>query len=210
MALSTKIEGSAKVALALLAGAALATTLDQAVHTDEGVANWVSYFTNLSNLLGAATFLIGGLALLRGGRPVPDRLRGAATLYLVITGAVYWTLLANTIDAQTIVWANDTVHGVMPVAVLADWLLRPPAQPLRWSKGLPWLVFPLVYLAYSLIRGPYAHWYPYDFLDPRLPGGYQHVAVWSVIITVAFTAVMSLLILLGGVRSRQRAAAPAG
>lgn len=209
MALSTKIEGSAKTALALLAFAALGTTLDQAVRTGEGVANWVSYFTNISNLLGAATFLAGGAALLRGGRPVPDRLRGAVTLYLVITGAVYWTLLADTIDAQTIVWANDTVHGVMPVAVLADWLLRPPAQPIRWRQGLPWLALPLVYLAYSLVRGPYAHWYPYDFLDPRLPGGYQHVAVWSVIITVAFTAVMSLLILLGGVRSRQRQTAAA-
>ncbi|MBC3840126.1 hypothetical protein GXW82_07850 [Streptacidiphilus sp. 4-A2] len=153
MALSTKIEGSAKVALALLASAALGTTLDQAVHTGEGWGNWASYFTNISNLLGVLVFLLGGVALLRGSRPVPDRLRGAATLYLVITGAVYWTLLANTIDSQTIVWANDTVHGIMPAAMLADWLLRPPARRLRWSQGLPWLVFPLVYLAYSLLRG---------------------------------------------------------
>ena len=202
MAPITKIEGTAKVGLALLASAALATTLDQAVHTGEGVGNWLSYFTNISNLLGAAVFLTGGLALLRGSKPVTDRVRGAATLYLVITGAVYWTLLANTIDAQTIVWANDTVHGVMPAAMLADWLLRPPAQPIRWVKGLPWLVFPLAYLAYSLIRGPFVHWYPYNFLDPRLPGGYQHVAVWSVIITVAFTAVMSLLVLLSTLRGR--------
>jgi len=209
MAPSSRIEGSAKVALALLASAALATTFDQAVRTGEGVGNWVSYFTNISNLLGAATFLIGGVALLRGRKPVSDLLRGAVTLYLVITGAVYWTLLANTIDANTIVWANDTVHGVMPAAMLADWLLRPPARPIRWAKGLPWLAFPLVYLVYSLIRGPFAHWYPYDFLDPRLPGGYDHVAVWSVIITGAFTGVMSLLILLGSLRARQRQV-PAG
>ncbi|MFE9568838.1 Pr6Pr family membrane protein [Streptomyces sp. NPDC006692] len=202
MSLSTRLEGSVKAGLALLAVAALATSLNQAVHTDEGAANWISYFTNLSNLLGATVLLTGGLALLRATRPVPDLLRGAATLYLVITGAVYWTLLAGTIDAHTIIWANDVVHGVMPAVFLADWIVRPPLRRIPWTRSLPWLAFPLLYLAYSLLRGPSAGWYPYDFLDPRKPGGYGHVAIWSVIITLAFTLVASLLVLYVNARRR--------
>ncbi|MFI1106230.1 Pr6Pr family membrane protein [Streptomyces melanogenes] len=203
MSLSTKLEGSAKIGLALLGLAALATSLNRATHTDEGAANWISYFTNLSNLLGAAVLLAGGLALLRGTRPVPDLLRGAATLYLVITGVVYWALLAGTIDANTIIWANNVVHGVTPAVFLADWLLRPPPRRIPWIQALRWLVFPLLYLAYSLLRGPHAGWYPYDFLDPREPGGYAHVATWSVIITLAFTGMASLLVLYVNARNRR-------
>ncbi|MFI1104510.1 Pr6Pr family membrane protein [Streptomyces melanogenes] len=203
MSLSTRLEGSAKIGLALLGLAALATSLNRATHTDEGAANWISYFTNLSNLLGAAVLLAGGLALLRGTRPVPDLLRGAATLYLVITGVVYWALLAGTIDANTIIWANNVVHGVIPAVFLADWLLRPPPRRISWTQSLPWLAFPLLYLAYSLLRGPHAGWYPYDFLDPREPGGYTHVATWSVIITLAFTGMASLLVLYVNVRHRR-------
>ncbi|MFE3521477.1 Pr6Pr family membrane protein [Streptomyces sp. NPDC059161] len=210
MSLSTRLEGSVKAGLALLAVAALATSLNQAAHTDEGAANWISYFTNLSNLLGATVLLTGGLALLRATRPVPDLLRGAATLYLVITGAVYWTLLAGTIDAHTIIWANDVVHGVMPAVFLADWILRPPLRRIPWTRSLPWLAFPLLYLAYSLLRGPSAGWYPYDFLDPRKPGGYGHVAIWSVIITLAFTLVASLLVLYANARSRSGESAGTG
>ncbi|GAA0592159.1 Pr6Pr family membrane protein [Streptomyces crystallinus] len=203
MSLSTKLEGSAKIGLALLGVAALATSLNRATHTDEGAANWISYFTNLSNLLGAAVLLVGGLALLRGTRPVPDLLRGAATLYLVITGVVYWALLAGTIDANTIIWANNVVHGVMPAVFLTDWLLRPPLRRIPWTQSLRWLVFPLLYLAYSLLRGPHAGWYPYDFLDPREPGGYKHVATWSVIITLAFTGMASLLVLYANARCKR-------
>ncbi|MFC0843707.1 Pr6Pr family membrane protein [Streptomyces noboritoensis] len=203
MSLSTRLEGSAKIGLALLGVAALATSLNRATHTDEGAANWISYFTNLSNLLGAAVLLTGGLALLRGTRPVPNLLRGAATLYLVITGVVYWALLAGTIDANTIIWANNVVHGVIPAVFLADWLLRPPPHRIPWTRALPWLAFPLLYLAYSLLRGPHVGWYPYDFLDPREPGGYGHVAIWSVIITLAFTGTASLLVLYVNARHKR-------
>ncbi|RCH64912.1 hypothetical protein DT019_30415 [Streptomyces sp. SDr-06] len=202
MSISTRLEGSVKAGLALLAVAALAATLNRATHTDEGAANWISYFTNLSNLFGVAVLLTGAVALLWGTRPVPDLVRGAATLYLVITGAVYWSLLAGTIDANTIIWANDVVHGVMPAVFLADWLLRPPLRRIPWTKALPWLAFPLLYLAYSLLRGPSAGWYPYDFLDPRNPGGYGHVATWSVIITLAFSVVASLLVLYANARRK--------
>ena len=106
---------------------------------------------------------------------------------------LFRSLLANQITAETIKWQNDVVHGVMPVAVLLDWVLLPPASRLSLASTSRWLVFPLGYLAVSLIRGPLVQWWPYDFLDPREPGGYLHVTTWSLIVTAVFVLFMLLL-----------------
>jgi hypothetical protein len=181
-----------RAAFALLGLVALGVGYDRDVHTGDAV-NFFFYFTDLSNLFGACVLLFGGVAALRGRPGVPDAVRGASALYLVITGLVYWTLLANQMTAETIKWQNDVVHGVMPVVVLLDWLVLPPAARLSLAMTSRWLAFPLVYLAVSLIRGPLVQWWPYDFLDPREPGGYLHVTTWSLIVTVVFVLFMLLL-----------------
>jgi hypothetical protein len=181
-----------RAALALLGLVALGVGYDRDIHTGDAV-NFFFYFTDLSNLFAAFVLLYGGVAALRGRAGVPDLVRGAAALYLVITGLVYWTLLANQITAETIKWQNDVVHGVMPVILLLDWLLLPPTSRLSRARTSRWLVFPLVYLAVSLVRGPIVQWWPYDFLDPREPGGYVHVTTWSVIVTVVFVLFTLLL-----------------
>ena len=182
--------------MGLLAVLALIVGYDRDVHTGDAVNFWF-YFTNLSNLFGAYVFLTGGIAAWRDRPGVPDLLRGAVVLYLVITGLVYWSLLANTINAETIKWQNYIVHGVMPVMIVLDWLLAPPSARLSYAKASRWLVFPLIYLAVSLIRGPIVKWWPYDFLDPREPGGYVHVTTWSVIVLTVFVVFMFLVTFAG-------------
>ena len=51
-----------------------------------------------------------------------------------------------------------------------------------------WLVFPLVWTAYTLIRGAIVDWYPYPFLDHRLHS-IGVVALYVVGIAVAFFVV---------------------
>ncbi len=191
-----KAVGVLRVALSLLALAALVIGYDRDVHTGDTV-NFFFYFTDLANLFGACVLLVGGLAGLRGRGGVPELVRGAAVLYLVITGLVYWTLLANTVTAETIKWQNYIVHAVMPAAMLLDWLLASPAARLSYGRATRWLAFPLIYLAVSLIRGPIVRWWPYDFLDPREPGGYVHVTTWSVIVTGVFVAFMFAIVFAG-------------
>jgi hypothetical protein len=71
-------------------------------------------------------------------------------------------------------------------------------------QGLVWLIPPLVWIAYTMIRGPIAGWYPYPFLDPA-NGGYASVAVTSLII-LAGGAVLCVVAVLAGnaVRDRSR------
>ena len=192
-----KIVGILRVAFGALGLVALTVGYDRDFHTGDAV-NFFFYFTDLSNILGACVLLYGGFAALRGRAGVPDDLvRGAAVLYLVITGLVYWTLLANTINAQTIGWENDVVHGVMPAVLVLDWLISPPTKRLSFGKAGRWLAFPILYLAVSLIRGPIVRWWPYDFLDPTQPGGYAHVTTWSFIVTGIFVLFMLLITWVG-------------
>ena len=181
----------------------------QFVHSAErdgfSPVNYVSFFTNLSNLVGAAVFLWAGAAALTGGRGPSDLVRGAPVVYLVITGIVYATLLTEVTESLGLVlpWVNFVLHRLTPVVFLVDWLVDPPREPLAPRRTLVWLAFPVAYLVYSLVRGPLVDWYPYPFLDPDEVGGAAGVAAYSVGVAVAFVLV-ALAVAWAGTRLRTR------
>ncbi|MFD9684296.1 Pr6Pr family membrane protein [Kitasatospora sp. NPDC059088] len=169
-----------------------------------GVVNFLSYFTTLANLAGAAVLGYGGWAGLTGRRPVPDAVRGAVLLSLVVTGLAYGTLLATYPAPLVIPWVDDVVHRVMPLLALADWLVDPPARPLRARTVLGWLGFPLLYVAYALLRGHAAGWYPYPFLDPARHGGYRRIAGACFLLAVAFLLLGAALAAVGNALAAHR------
>jgi hypothetical protein len=171
------------------AGLGIAAVVAAVTAGTASLGNFFSYFTIESNLLAIVVLLAGGLVNPQGRGWV--YLRGAATLFMVITGIVYAALLAHAEVGLTSPWINDTLHRVIPLVMLADWALFPPWVLIAYRWALGWLAGPLAYFAYSLIRGPVAHWYPYPFLDPRHPGGYGRVALYAVVLAV----VMGLLAL---------------
>ncbi|MFJ8041935.1 Pr6Pr family membrane protein [Kitasatospora sp. NPDC096147] len=196
-----------RLAFGLLTAAALGFQLYRLGTQGGSVGNFFSYFTILSNVLGAGVLLVGGYRGLRGGGRVPDLLRGAAALYLTITGLVYLVALQGLGLGLTLPWVNDVLHRAMPLVVLADWLLDPPRRRIDPHRALRWLLFPLLYLPYTLLRGLVVDWYPYPFLDPGRSGGYARVAVASAMITVAFLGIGALLVVIGnrlGERKRSR------
>jgi hypothetical protein len=77
---------------------------------------------------------------------------------------------------------------VMPVAAIAGWLIDPPQSCLSLRKALLWLCFPLAYVVYSLVRGTFAHWYPYPFLSPDIEG-YGGVFLNCLVIFIGFIVV---------------------
>lgn len=104
-------------------------------------------------------------------------------MYMTITGITYSLLLSN-IEVDTAVpWINVVLHYTMPTVIVIDWLVDLPGKRISLRDSLIWLAFPLAYLVYSLLRGPFADWYPYPFLDPRIDG-YGHVAIMSLLIAV--------------------------
>jgi hypothetical protein len=101
-----------------------------------------------------------------------------------------FTVLLSGLDPARLTavpWDNTVLHYLMPIGVTLDWLLDRPVRRIGFREALPWLGVPLVYVGYSLVRGPLVDWYPYPFLDPT-DGGYGRVAVVSVVIAVVVAA----------------------
>ncbi len=143
-----------------------------AVQPPGSAANFFSFFTVQSNIIAAAVSVVGAVP---GRLPAArwyDLLRGAATMYMSVTGVVYALLLSDVpagVDS-TIPWVNEVLHYLMPLVVFLDWLLVPPRSVLKFRHAIVWAAFPLGYAAYTLIRGAAAHWYPYPFLNAALHG----------------------------------------
>ena len=156
--------------------------------------NFFSFFTIESNVLASLIYVVAGVAGLAGKQGTQlALLRGAATLYMTVTGIIYVLLLSGLTQADSsLAWVNIVLHYIMPLAVLVDWLISPPAVRIAFKQAAWWLIFPISYLAYSLIRGHIVTWYPYPFLNPA-NGGYTKVAVTAIGIAVAFVILTWLI-----------------
>jgi hypothetical protein len=161
--------------------------------------NYFSYFTIDSNLIALVLLLIGVARWRSTTGPGLDVLRGAGVVYMSVTGVVF-TLLLSGVDVDTqLKWVNTVVHELMPLVMLADWLIAPPASRLTFRQGALWLLFPLVWIIYTLIRGAASNWYPYPFLNPA-HGGYLSVTLYCVGILVFMLVVCVTVVWLGNLR----------
>lgn len=185
-----------RVFFALLALLAVVVQCRQSIESGFPPSNFLSFFTIQSNLFAIAVLL---WAALWTPSESWDLIRGAAVLYLSITGVVYGVLLAGYQEElqTTIPWVDTVLHKVMPLVMVADWIIDPPAAPLTFRRAIVWLLYPLAYVAYSLLRGPLVKWYPYPFLDPAQPGGYATVAVYGVGIFLAAMLFTWLVVIIG-------------
>lgn len=185
-----------RLLLAALQAAAVIALVVPAVR-ESRMSNLLSYFTIESNILAAVVLTVASIAVLRGGATTGRTLtlwRGLSTLAMVVTGIIYTALLRN-VDVQTdSAWTNTVLHYVMPIVLLADWLITPRAR-LAVLSAAWWLIFPALYLAYSLIRGPIVDWYPYPFIDLRIHSG-GAVAVTSLVLAVGMAVIALVLVIL--------------
>lgn len=127
-------------------------------------------------------------------------LRASATTYMAVTGIVYNLLLRGIELPQgsTLPWSNEVLHVVACVWLVVDWIFAPGRSPIAANQLLKVLVFPIVWVLYTLIRGPIAtdsvygadFWYPCPFLNPNIaPEGYFTVAFYVMLIAVAIGSV---------------------
>ncbi|HZK05709.1 MAG TPA: Pr6Pr family membrane protein [Actinomycetaceae bacterium] len=180
--------------LAALPGAAGLLGLYLEFYTERGVRGFVeyaSYFTNISNAGYIAVTL--GLAFL------PVRVtssngfvavRGSVTIAMILTGLGYAALLGDTAGLFRHPWINHTIHGIMPLIALLDWMLFPPGAPrLRFSTSAwQWLVYPAAWAGYTFVHGAFMGWYPYPFVDPNVVG------TWGVVGAMAGMLLVLLLL----------------
>jgi hypothetical protein len=201
--MALRIMAVLRLAFAALGAYTLAYAANQAATPPggAGLVKFFSYFTVLSNCAATVVLAAGGVALLLDRRGVPGAVRGAVVVYMTVTGIIYAVVLQADAEGQLQQWIDSVLHQLMPAFVFVDWLAVPPRRRVT-SSALPyWLVFPVVFATYSLIRGPIAQWYPYPFLDPRTDG-YGHVAAQCFVIALAIVAVCMLIVWIGDLARR--------
>lgn len=178
-------------ALALQFKLSLASVSVTGFSAGKTVTNFFSYFTILSNLLVAISLT----TIILSPGSTPGRFfsrvstRTAIAVYIFIVGLVYNLVLRNIWSPTG--WqlvADNLLHVVVPLLYVLLWAVITTKQTLQWKDIYPWLIFPALYLAYSLIRGPIANWYPYPFLDAG-KSGYGKVAINSLFVLIAIIVV---------------------
>lgn len=186
---------------------ALVAQLDMPPSLVTRTINYFSYFTILSNIFAATTLTF---AAFPSGSRLADfftrpSVRGGVAIYMTVTGLVYFFLLRHLRPPEGWAFIADaTLHDLMPLVYAAFWLLFATSGTLRVKNALVWLAFPLVYMTYSLLRGPVSGFYPYPFIDV-LKLGYPQVFTNIGMLVVGF--VLLALILAGLDRAIGRARA---
>ena len=179
---------------------------------DEGrfdPTRFFAFFTIQSNLIGVAAF-----AWLVASRGKPrsrglELLRGAAVVYLTVTFFVVIVVLSGEDVQLDLVWVDVVLHKLFPVVVVLDWLVDPPMVRLTNRDALLWLVYPIVWVVVTLVRGAADGWYPYPFLDPA-KGGYGTVAVVVIAITIGFLVLAAVTAAIGDRLGRRATSAGPG
>ncbi|MFI9648814.1 Pr6Pr family membrane protein [Streptomyces sp. NPDC052040] len=197
--------GTYRLLVALTATAAVAVDLHLG-----SPARVLSYFTIQADLLLALVFALSGWRARTALRPLPALITGGAVFYALIAGLVYHVLLVNEPGPFTMTgqpgtpagWqslANQILHTLIPLAALFDWLALTSPAPLRVRDARKWLLYPMAYLIFCLVRGdrlPPAtpDRYLYPFLDAaRL--GYRSVLANALLLGVAFFALALLMVI---------------
>jgi hypothetical protein len=155
-----------------------------------------AFFTILSNIFGAVLWLWLAVRWRQPRTRNDDLLRGAATLYLVVTFIVVVVLLQGAELSLSNQVVDFVVHKLFPVLAVIDWIVDPAETDLRMTDIALWLIAPLVWVAFTLIRGALDNWYPYPFLDPD-PAGYRSVAYHVIVIFAGFLVIAGVIVALG-------------
>ncbi|MCZ4498956.1 MAG: hypothetical protein JWQ74_1509 [Marmoricola sp.] len=162
------------------------------------IVRFCSYLTIWSNVLVAwSTYT---LAFGRDrDTPLWRALRLDAVVICFGGGVVHFFFLRPLLDLHGAdLLADKLLHLVVPLLALAGWIAFGPRRRASGADVGLFLVVPLVWIAYTLVRGAFVDWYPYPFLDVG-EHGYGVVAINTVAV-----GVLMLGLVLGAVKIDQR------
>jgi hypothetical protein len=165
----------------------------------ESLTRYFSYYTILTNIIIAAYAAVHCFtpAIKRTGFFFKPSVETAITLYITIVGLVYTLLLRQLWSPKGLqAVVDDILHTIIPVMILIYWWKWVDTRRLKYSNIPSWLIYPAVYALIILIRGHFASWYPYPFLDV-LQYLYGRVLINCVFLLMAFILFSSLFVWAG-------------
>lgn len=161
-----------------------------------GLVNFFSFFTVLTNTLAVVVL---SYALVKRDSPAkrfflaPGISSGIAVSILVV-GLAYNLLLRHLWQPEGFQFiADELLHDVMPVLFFIYWWQCVPKGNLHLRHIAGWVIYPLVYFAYVLLRGDLLGQYQYPFIDVGTLG-YPQVFVNAGGILAGFVAIAAAVV----------------
>lgn len=168
----------------------------------ETVFRYFGYFTILTNIMVALCF--SALLLKQNSFFRKPTTQTAVTAYIFLVALVYNIVLRGVVKPEGFARiVDELLHVVMPVIFIVYWFVYTDKRSLQWKHIFPWLLYPLVYIIYTLIRGSFVHFYPYPFLNVDQLG-YQSVLINCIWVSFAFLIFSLLFIAIGKGMSKSK------
>ena len=169
-----------------------------------GLLSFFSYFTVLTNTLVAVVLTCEWTSRESAARRwfLQPWVSSAIAVSIVVVGLAYSLLLRHLWLPEG--WqflADELMHDVMPLLFLAYWWWCVPKGTLRLRHLGLWVIYPLVYFAYSLLRGHELAVYPYPFIDVGTLG-YPQVFLNAGGLLAGFVVIALIMIALDRWRGR--------
>ena len=172
----------------------------------ETITRYFSFFTILTNIMVAicATVLWLKPNSKWGSFFSKPGILTALTVYITIVGVTYNVILRFLWQPQGLQWITDELlHLIIPILFLLLWCLYVEKSGLEYKQAFRWLIYPILYMVYTAIRGAIVHYYPYPFTDVTILG-YGRVIINSVVLFIAFLGLSLFLIAIGKYLSRSK------
>ena len=204
-ALTTRrVVGVARIVLAIGIFAAVATQVgDRMANNLFRPGEYFAFFTIHTAMMFVVILIASGVVSLRTERDTRllTIMRMMVVPYAIVTALVYNFMLRGLPltgpDAGYVwpVWPDELLHVWAPILLVIDWVLSIGRFPLR-LRSLWWaLIFPLAWVAFSIVRGLATGWWPYPFLDPNGSLGWGGVVAYIVGIAGLMTLFAYLAVL---------------
>ena len=161
-----------------------------------GLINFFSFFTVLTNTLAVVVLsyaLVNRPSAARRFFLAPAVSSGIA-VSIVVVGLAYNVLLRHLWQPEGFQFiADELLHDVMPVLFAVYWWRYVPKGQLRFTHIGLWVIYPLVYFGYALLRGDLLGQYQYPFIDVSTLG-YPQVFVNAGGILAGFVLIAAVVV----------------
>lgn len=165
----------------------------------ETVVRFFSFFTISTNGLVALFFTATLLKFTK--QPFVMFLgNGAITAissFILVVGLIYQVVLRNTWEPKGLqLVVDESLHTLIPLYFFIYWFLFVKMKDLDFGAVFRWLLYPLFYILFILLRGSYSGFYPYPFV--RIPEiGFRQVFINSILIFAMMLFLSIVLVLIG-------------
>ena len=174
--------------IAIIAGITLLTRVILKMQQVGGVWDSISHLTQFFTIL--TNFLVFVMmTAIASGRDIQPKVVRAVIISIVCVGLIYHALLAHLLSLSGLdLIADHGVHTVVPALSFLWWLMWAEKPPLGLLDPVIWVVWPLTYTGYILIRASSSEFYPYPFLNfPEI--GASQLSINIVGLTLSFIVV---------------------